>query len=142
MVMIFQVEVVRNFLLENGVVFTVRRAEKFGKPIRKGKDWATHKRTGKKIADILIHPLGLYHSHNLLSHLCDPHLVYYDHHDKGKPFSKQCTMVDFSGFNSFDEWKEAVRETYGKDLTKPNKYFRIFMVTIPGHPKMTRKVSA
>lgn len=60
MVMIFANEKVREYLLEHGLVYTYRKNhQKTPNGIRPqiGKDWATDKRTGKKIADIFITPL-------------------------------------------------------------------------------------
>ena len=57
MVMIFSNKKVRDYLLSNGLVYTYRKNHrKTGDGIRPqvGKDWATDKRTGKKIADIFI----------------------------------------------------------------------------------------
>ena len=60
MVMIFSNEKVREYLLENGLVYTYRKNHrKTPDGIRPqiGRDWATDKRGGKKIADIYITPI-------------------------------------------------------------------------------------
>ena len=60
MVMIFAHPKVREYLLEQGYVYTFRRNHpKTENGIRPqiGKDWAAAKRTGKKIADIYITPM-------------------------------------------------------------------------------------
>ena len=60
MVMIFNHPLVRAYLLEHGLVYTFRkRHQKTADGIRPqtGKDWATNKRCGKKIANINITPI-------------------------------------------------------------------------------------
>jgi len=60
MVMIFAHEKVREYLLEHGLVYTYRRHHpKTADGIRPqiGRDWATDRRTGKKIADISVTPI-------------------------------------------------------------------------------------
>ena len=60
MVMIFANEKVRKYLLEHGLVYTFRSYHKKtvdGIRPQIGRDWATDRRTGKKIADINITPL-------------------------------------------------------------------------------------
>lgn len=57
MVMIFANKKVRDYLLSHGMVYTYRRYNpktKTGVRYRVGRDWATDKRGGKKIADIFI----------------------------------------------------------------------------------------
>ena len=68
MVMIFQNEKVREFLLEYGAVYTFRKHhKKTADGIRPqiGRDWATDRRTGKKIADIKITPMILINANNM-----------------------------------------------------------------------------
>lgn len=60
MVMIFVHPLVREFLLEHGLVYTYRKHHRKtadGVRPQTGKDWACAKRTGKKIADIWITPI-------------------------------------------------------------------------------------
>lgn len=60
MVMIFAHPPVRAYLLEHGVVYTFRKNHpKTADGVRPqiGKDWATDKRCGKKIADIIVNPI-------------------------------------------------------------------------------------
>jgi len=60
MVMIFNYKIVRDFLLEHGVVYTFRSHHKKtadGIRLQIGRDWATDRRTGKKIADINVTPV-------------------------------------------------------------------------------------
>ena len=60
MVMIFAQDNVREYLLEHGLVYTFRKYHKKtpnGIRPQIGKDWATDKRCGKKIADIYITPM-------------------------------------------------------------------------------------
>jgi len=49
MVISFSLENVRNHLLENGIVYTLR-----SKPHKEGKDWANSGRCTKKIAEVVI----------------------------------------------------------------------------------------
>ena len=81
MVMIFQSEKPRKQLLEKGVVFTWRKMSIGGRKL--GKDWATDKRGGTKIADILV--------------FSDENTVYPIHSMLG-------LYIKYSGFDSVDEW--------------------------------------
>ena len=54
MVVIFQSEKARRFLLENGVVFTFRSKRRK----KLGEDWITDRRGGHKIADALVEEEG------------------------------------------------------------------------------------
>lgn len=68
MVMIFANKRVREYLLENGRVYTYRKNHrKTPDGIRSqiGGDWATDKRGGKKIADIYITPIEPVNSKNM-----------------------------------------------------------------------------
>ena len=82
MVMIFQSEKARDFLLKNGYVFTFR--VKTAK--REGHDWMNEKRTGKKIADINVTLCG---RHNTERELAD--------------------FVLDSGFSTLGEWYAEIR---------------------------------
>lgn len=58
--MIFNHPLVRAYLMEHGVVYTFRKNHKKtadGVRPQIGKDWATDKRCGKKIADIMVNPI-------------------------------------------------------------------------------------
>jgi len=60
MVMIFGHPKVREYLLEHGLVYTYRKNHKKtadGIRPQTGRDWATDRRLGKKIADIYITPV-------------------------------------------------------------------------------------
>ena len=60
MVMIFNHPQVRDYLLGHGVVYTYRKNHKKtadGVRPQIGKDWATDKRCGKKIASIMVNPI-------------------------------------------------------------------------------------
>ena len=66
--MIFAHPRVRAYLLEHGIVYSYRKDHpKTSNGVRKqiGDDWATDKRTGKKIADIYITPLEPVNSLNI-----------------------------------------------------------------------------
>lgn len=68
MVMIFVHEKVREYLMKQGLVYTFRKYHKKtlnGIRPQIGKDWATDKRCGKKIADIYITPMELVDALNM-----------------------------------------------------------------------------
>lgn len=68
MVMIFANEKVREYLLEHGMVYTYRKNHpKTSTGIRAqvGRDWATDKRGGKKMADIFITVMEAIDSKNM-----------------------------------------------------------------------------
>ncbi|GAH39200.1 unnamed protein product [marine sediment metagenome] len=68
MVMIFANKKVREYLLEHWLVYTYRKNHKKtadGIRPQTGKDWATDKRTGGKIADIFITPMEAIDSQNM-----------------------------------------------------------------------------
>lgn len=81
MVMIFEGEKARNFLLRNGAVYTfrVKRRKKVGK------DWITDRRGGRKIAEVLIEEVGEFAPTGLTPY------------------------VGLSGFNSLEEWTAEIR---------------------------------
>jgi len=85
MVMIFQSDRVRKFLLEKGYVYTVRRR----RHIEFGRDWATDRRGGRKIADISVTKFDVIPRQGLLKCL-EP-------------------LVPDSGFNTVTEWVEEIR---------------------------------
>jgi hypothetical protein len=82
MVMLFMNEKVRNFLLSQGYVYTFRL-----KKHKLGKDWATEKRTGKKLCNITI--------------------------QEERPILDGDELQQFvhgSGFVDVQEWMQAIRE--------------------------------
>jgi len=81
MVMIFQSEKPRRFLLENGIVFTFRVHRR----LMTGKDWITDKRGGHKIANVIVEAEGAFSPADL------------------------GTYVAYSGFDSLEEWHEEVK---------------------------------
>jgi len=82
MVMIFQSEKARRFLLQNGVVFTFRVHRR----LMTGEDWITDKRGGRKIGDVQVEEEGVF----------DP--------------SDLSIYVAYSGFNSLEEWHEEIKQ--------------------------------
>lgn len=89
MVMIFQVQEAREQLLKKGLVFTFR------KHLRKtGKDWATDKRCGKKIADINVR-----------------YVERIDFPSELDPYAGE------SGFQSLEDWLKAIRKKYPEELS-------------------------
>lgn len=80
MVIIFQSEKARSFLLENGFVYTFRVHRRK----RTGRDWMTDKRGGRKIADVFIEEIGCFRPTGLLPY------------------------VEYSGFDSYREWQEEI----------------------------------
>ena len=92
MVIIFQSEKPRRFLLENGIVFTFRLHRR--KSV--GRDWMTDRRGGRKIADVYVEEVGLFNSLKL-----DPY-------------------VPYSGFASVEEWNEEIKRILKWDKLPPN----------------------
>lgn len=90
--MIFSSEKARKHLLEKDFVLTFRTLHPTGR--RLGKDWATDKRCGKKIADIL---------------------VFSEYRSFRPSPSSLALYVAYSGFDSVDEWIEEI-----KRLNKPD----------------------
>ena len=89
MVMIFRCRKVLNFLLKRGEVVIFRLHKR-----KEGKDWITHKRGGKKIAEVEI---------VLLEEIENPSW----HATKFQKY------VDKSGFDSVKEWWDAIIELNG-----------------------------
>ena len=81
MVVIFEIEQVREFLLKHGSVWTVR-----DHPLKLGMNWMTDKRRGKKIADIKVEDKGPIKIENLVIFLGE------------------------SGFESCEEWIETIKK--------------------------------
>lgn len=83
MVIIFQSEKVRNFLLDKGEVVTFRK----NKRKKVGKDWMTDKRGGKKLGDVDIDYLG-----------------------KRDPTTDLDSIdIAYSGFRTLEEWLNTIR---------------------------------
>jgi len=82
MVMIFQSEEARRFLLENGVVFTFRAKRRKNL----GNDWITDRRGGHKVVDVFVEEEGRF-----------------------KP-SDLGLYVEYSGFSSLQEWIEEIKK--------------------------------
>ena len=94
MVIIFQSEKPRRFLLKNGVVFTFRLHRR--EPV--GRDWMTDKRGGRKIADVEVEEVGYFNSLDL-----DPYVAY-------------------SGFSSVEEWNEEIKRILKWDKLPPKRW--------------------
>lgn len=108
MVMIFQNPKARNQLLENGIVYTFRT-----KPHSLGKDWATDKRGGKKIADINIERMEMISGGYLIrDNTLRPLLLKY---------------LKESGFDTISEWINVIKILNKK---KNPEYAFVFKVTI------------
>jgi hypothetical protein len=86
--MIFGVKEARDQLLEHGVVYTFRTTVHFD-----GKDWATDRRGGKKIADIDVKIVATRAA-------CAYHL---------DPYAGE------SGFKSAEEWWHKIQEMHGPE---------------------------
>jgi len=80
MVMIFQSRKALSHLLQRGVVFTFRPQRR-----KTGKDWITDRRGGRKIADVVVEEEGEFAPSGLGLYL------------------------EYSGFNTLDEWIEEIR---------------------------------
>ena len=90
--MIFQSEKSRKQLLNKNIVFTFRKVCPEQRKL--GKDWATDKRGGEKIADIMVFSDGRFIKP--IPKLLEPYLL-------------------FSGFDSVDDWIDEI-----KRLNKPD----------------------
>lgn len=137
MVLLFQEPEPRECLLNNGIVFTVRRFKDIdSKPHR---DWANSGRLTKKIADIEVQLIAQPHRNNVLSCLANNQYVYYCHDGPNtEPYSKQRMLFEFSGY-SYQGWQKKIRELYADILVKPNGKFNLYEVTIPNHPMRMRE---
>lgn len=83
-VIIFQNENARKQLLEKGFVYTFRV-----KMHKTGKDWATDKRCGKKIADVIINgPMEINSAEDLIAY------------------------ANASGFAKVSDWVDAIKQKY------------------------------
>ena len=104
MVMIFAHEKVRAHLLEKGIVYTFRKDHpKTSDGVRKqiGDDWATDRRTGKKIADIHITPVE----------------YFIDSRNGKRRRYVLVTYVEESGFDTVEEWTQAIKQLNPNQLT-------------------------
>jgi hypothetical protein len=106
MVMLFMNEIVRKFLLAQGYVYTFRV-----KRHKLGRDWATEKRTGKKLCDITI--------------------------QEERPILDGDELQQFahgSGFETGEEWAKAIHERNPK-LKDIQGY--VYLVTVRESKKTT-----
>ena len=101
MVMIFQSEKARRFLLENGVVFTFRAKRRK----KLGRDWITDRRGGHKIADILVEEEG-----------------------KFKPQELDLN-VEYSGFNTLEEWIGEIKRLNGGRLPSEGWLYKVTLLS-------------
>jgi len=90
LVIIFQNEKARKHLLERGFVYTARTRARASTVLE---DWMTDKRGGKKIANVLIEPIVVC---ALPAH--------------GFPTELLELYVKHSGFDTVDEWVEAIKK--------------------------------
>ena len=98
MVMIFSNWRVREYLLEHGLVYTYRKNHKKtadGIRPQTGRDWATDRRTGKKIADINVTPMEPIDSLNMRRVLTK--------------YAKESGFHQDSWFNAIFEWTMAIK---------------------------------
>ena len=113
MVIIFQNRQVREYLLEHGKVYTYRKG--FERRKRVGRDWATDRRCGKKIADVDIMVVSSRISReNILEALSQG--------DDDGPFYGQ------SGLSTVETWVQTI-----KDLNRGEvpEYGWLYRVTVP-----------
>ncbi|MBC8225340.1 hypothetical protein H8E65_12180 [Candidatus Bathyarchaeota archaeon] len=112
MVIIFQNRQVREHLLEHGKVYTYRKG--FEKRKRIGRDWATDRRCGKKIADVDIMVISAITRENLIRVLSQGD-------DEG-------SFYEQSGLGTVENWVQAI-----KDLNRGEgpEYGWLYRVTVP-----------
>jgi len=104
MVMIFQSEKARRFLLEKGFVFTFRAHRRK----KVGRDWITARRGGRKIADVEVKEEGIFNPSEL------------------KPY------VRHSGFKSISEWIEEIRRLNGGKLPAIGWLYKVSLLPRKG----------
>jgi len=103
MVMIFANQKVREYLLEHGLVYTYRKNHpKTLDGIRPqlGRDWATDRRTGSKIADIFITPIEPIRPLNIGKVLTK--------YAKESGFYKDPFLYDNAFSNAISDWARAI----------------------------------
>jgi hypothetical protein len=101
MVISFQLENVRNHLLEHGMVYTMP-----SKPHKEGKDWANSGRTTKKIADVKITEIYPSKDEYLGDYLKD------------------------SGFKTINEWIEAYLKLNNDFMLYNMRLFKIELISV------------
>ena len=101
MVMIFQSEKARRFLLENGVVFTFRAKRRK----KLGRDWITDRRGGRKNSR---HPSG----------------------GRGKvQASRSGLYVEYSGFSTLEEWIGEIKKLNGGRLPSGGWLYKVTLLS-------------
>lgn len=116
MVMYFKNEAAMNFLLKNGIVYTLRRhLRKKNRNSRTTKDWITSFRGHRKVADVLVTLVG--HVDLELQKVCS---VY----SEPEPLEN---YVKMSGFATVKDWINAYRAYAGKNVKNAYLYKVVVM---------------
>ena len=103
MVIIFQNRQVLDHLLKTGEVYTYRRA-----PKRLGRDWATDRRCGKKVADVYIHLIAKVTRESIPEEL-----------DKVSPQS---------GLNTVESWMQAIENLNRGEVPEAGWLYHVVLV--------------
>ncbi len=109
MVIIFQNRQVREYLLENGKVYTYRKGLETRKQL--GRDWATDRRCGKKIADVDIKAVSSISRENILEALRQS--------DEDGPFYKQ------SGLGTVETWIQTIKDLNRGEIPESGWLYRV-----------------
>ena len=121
MVMYFKNETVLSFLLENGIVYTLRRhLRKKGQDGRTVVDWITSCRGCKKVATALVTWIGLVD--------LESRKVFTPNDINPKPLED---FVKFSGFGCVEDWINAYRAFTGKK-PKTAYLYKVVLMKIHG----------
>jgi len=115
-VLIFKSEKALNFLMEHGYIYTIRTKK------RAGEVWITDRRGGKKIADGFIVYVG---EVNQLLPDNDWWVT-----QGACALEKLEKFVQHSGFDSIEEWINAVKELHGGEL--PDRMYLHYVKLIEG----------
>lgn len=105
MVIIFENEKARKYLLKEGFVYTLRKRKRK----RIGKDWMTDRRQGHKIADVHIEEVGSW---------------------TGKDWRILEPFVKDSGFTSIEEWMDVVTEFSRGEMPKRGWIYRVYITKV------------
>ncbi|WP_290597502.1 MULTISPECIES: hypothetical protein [unclassified Archaeoglobus] len=121
MVMYFKNETVLSFLLENGLVYTLRKhLREKNKDGRTVIDWMTPYKGCKKVATALVTWIGLVD--------LESRKVFTLNDSKPKPLED---FVKFSGFGCVEDWINAYRAFAGKK-TKTAHLYKVVLMKIHG----------
>jgi len=122
MVIIFQNRQVLEYLLEHGKVYTYRKG--FERRKRIGRDWATDRRCGKKIADVGIRVVSSISRENILGALSQG--------DDDGSFYEQ------SGLSTVENWIQAIKDLNRGEIPEYGWLYRVTLV-LPNEEELIEK---